>query len=162
MRYTADVKQREKARETMTLTTGDSHRQNSGHRPSKIEILIVDDKGQVRRDLRTALELMEGLEVVGEAADGLEAVHQAEKLGPDVVLMDLEMPRMDGFEATRQIKDRCLAKGVVALTVYGDDSARSRADKAGADAFVEKGTSLQTLSEVIQQVWSEVSSPGSH
>jgi DNA-binding NarL/FixJ family response regulator len=128
---------------------------------ARIRILIVDDKERVRQDLRMALELMEGLEVVGEAADGLEALHQAEELGPDVVLMDLEMPRMDGFEATRQIKDRCLARGVVALTVYGDDSARERADRAGADAFVEKGTSLQTLSEIIRQVWSEVTSPGS-
>jgi DNA-binding NarL/FixJ family response regulator len=102
-----------------------------------------------------ALELMEGLEVIGEAADGLEALQQAEKLSPDVVLMDLEMPRMDGFEATRQIKDRCLARGVVALTVYGALSARERADKAGADAFVEKGTSIQMLSEIIRQVWSQ-------
>ena len=128
---------------------------------SKIKILIVDDKEQVRRDLRTALGLVEGLEIVGEAADGLEAVHQAEKLNPDVVLMDLEMPRMDGFEAARLIKDRHLARGVVALTIYSDDSARARADRAGADAFVEKGTSIQTLNEIIRQVWSEVSSPGS-
>jgi DNA-binding NarL/FixJ family response regulator len=155
------VKQREKARETMTLTTGDSHRQNSGHRPSKIEILIVDDKGQVRRDLRTALELMEGLEVVGEAADGLEAVHQAEKLGPDVVLMDLEMPRMDGFEATQQIKERCPARGVVALTIYGDTTTRKRAASVGVDAFVEKGASIQRLSEIIRQVWSQCLGNGS-
>jgi DNA-binding NarL/FixJ family response regulator len=104
---------------------------------------------------------MEGLEVIGEAADGLEALHQAEKLNPDVVLMDLEMPRMDGFEATRQIKDRRLARGVVALTVYGDDSARSRADRAGVDAFVEKGTPIQTLSEIIRQVWSQCLGNGS-
>jgi DNA-binding NarL/FixJ family response regulator len=119
-----------------------------------IRILIVDDKRRVRQDLRTALGLMEGLEVIGEAADGLEALFQAEKLSPDVVLMDLEMPRMDGFEAARQIKDRCLARGVVALTVYGDHTARERADRAGVDAFVEKGTSIQTLSEIIRQVWS--------
>ena len=161
MRYTVGVEQREKASETMTLTTGDSSGQNSGHYPSKIKILIVDDKERVRQDLRTALGLMEGLEVIGEVANGLEAVREAEKLSPDVVLMDLQMPRMDGFEATRQIKDRCLARGVVALTVYGDDTARERADRAGADAFVEKGTSIQTLSEIIRQVWSEVSSPGS-
>jgi DNA-binding NarL/FixJ family response regulator len=128
---------------------------------ARIRILIADDKERVRQDLKTVLGLVEGLEVIGEAADGLEAVHQAEKLSPDVVLMDLEMPRMDGFEATRQIKDRCLARRVVALTVYGDDSVRSRADRAGADAFVEKGTPIQMLSEIIRQVWSEVSSPES-
>ena len=128
---------------------------------SKIKILIVDDSEQVRQDLRTALGLMEGLEIVGEAADGLEALHQAERLNPDVVLMDLEMPRMDGFEATRQIKDRCLARGVVALTIYAEDSARSLADRAGVDAFVEKGASIQTLSEIIRQVWSQCLGNGS-
>jgi CheY-like chemotaxis protein len=85
---------------------------------AKTRILIVDDKEQVRRDLRTALGLMEGLEIVGEAADGIEAVHQAETLKPDVVLMDLKMPRMDGFEAARQIKDRHLVRGIVALLSY--------------------------------------------
>lgn len=153
----------------MNPTTADSPSQSPpAHRPgqagqgaTKIKILVVDDSEQVRQDLKMALGLVEGLEVVGEAADGLEAVHQAEKLSPDVVLMDLEMPRMDGFEATRQIKDRCLARGVVALTVYSDDTARERADRVGADAFVEKGTPLQTLGAIIRQVWSEESSPGS-
>jgi DNA-binding NarL/FixJ family response regulator len=130
--------------------------ERAGQPTAKIKILIVDDREQVRQELRMALELMEGLDVIGEAADGLEALHQAEKLSPDVVLMDLEMPRMDGFEATRQIKDRRLARGVVALTIYGDDSSRERADRAGADAFVEKGASLQTLSEIIRQVWTGV------
>lgn len=127
---------------------------------AKIKILIVDDKERVRQDLRTALGLMEGLEVVGEAADGAEALQQAECLGPDVVLMDLKMPGMDGFEAARQIKDCHLARGVVVLTLYGDKTARQRATQAGVDAFVEKGTSIRTLSEIIQQVWSEVSRPG--
>lgn len=139
----------------MNLTTGDSPGQNSGHCPSKIKILIVDDKERVRQDLRTALGLMEGLEVIGEAADGLEAVRETEKLSPDVVLMDLKMPRMDGFEAARQIKDRHLARGVVALTIYSDDSARARAALVGVDAFVEKGTSIQTLNEIIRQVSSQ-------
>jgi DNA-binding NarL/FixJ family response regulator len=121
---------------------------------AKIRILIVDDKERVRRDLRTALGLMRGLEVIGEAADGLEALRQAEKLSPDVVLMDLKMPRMDGFEAARQIKDRHLARGVVALTIYADNTARERAARVGVDAFVEKGTPIQTLNEIIRQVWS--------
>jgi DNA-binding NarL/FixJ family response regulator len=129
---------------------------------ARIRILIVDDREQVRQDLKTVLGLVEGLEVIGEAADGLEALHQAEELGPDVVLMDLVMPRMDGFEATRQIKDRCLARGVVALTVYGDTTTRKRAASVGVDAFVEKGASIQTLSEIIRQVWYEVSPPRSH
>ena len=127
---------------------------------AEIKILIVDDKERVRHDLRTALGLMEGLEVVGEAADGAEAVQQAETLSPDVVLMDLRMPGMDGFEAARQIKDRHLAKGVVVLTLYGDKAARERAANVGVDAFVEKGTSIRTLSETIRQVWSEVSPLG--
>ena len=127
---------------------------------ARIRILIVDDKERVRQDLRTALGLMEGLEVIGEAADGLEALHQAEKLSPDVVLMDLKMPRMDGFEAAQQIKDRHLARGVVALTLYGDTTTRKRAASAGVDAFVEKGASIHTLNDIIRQVSSKVSSPG--
>ena len=127
----------------------------TGEHTIKIKILIVDDREQVRQDLKTALGLLAGLDVVGEAADGLEAVQQAEKLCPDVVLMDLHMPQMDGFEATRHIKRRHLAAGVVALTLYADDDARERAARAGVDAFVEKGTSIQTLSQAIRQVWSE-------
>ena len=65
----------------------------------------------------------------------------------------------DRFEAARQIKDCHLARGVVVLTLYGDKTARQRATQAGVDAFVEKGTSIRTLSEIIQQVWSEVSRP---
>ena len=119
---------------------------------AKIKLLIVDDQERVRQDLRTALQLMQGLEVVGVAADGFEAVRQAEKLGPDVVLMDLKMPGMDGFEATRQIKARRLARSVVALTIYGDDSAREQAIRVGMDAFVEKGTPIQALAETIRKV----------
>ncbi len=119
---------------------------------AKIKLLIVDDQERVRQDLRTALQLMPGLEVVGEAADGFEAVRQAEDLGPDVVLMDLKMPGMDGFEATRQIKARRLVRGVVALTIYGDDSAREQAVRVGVDAFVEKGTPIQALAETIRKI----------
>ncbi len=119
---------------------------------TKIRLLIVDDQEGVRQDLRTALELMRGLEVIGEAADGFEAVRQAEVLGPDVVLMDLKMPGMDGFEATRQIKARRLARSVVALTIYGDDSAREQAVRVGVDAFVEKGTPIQALAETIRKI----------
>jgi DNA-binding NarL/FixJ family response regulator len=146
----------------MNPTTMQRPSTSSGQDAAKIKILIVDDREQVRQDLKMVLGLVEGIEVIGEAADGLEALRQAEELGPDVVLMDLAMPRMDGFEATRQIKHRCLAKGVVALTIYSDSTTRKRAASVGVDAFVEKGASIQTLSEIIRQVWSEVASTGSN
>ena len=71
-----------------------------------IRVLVVDDHAVVREGLRTFLELQDGIEVVGEAADGEEAVEQAERLSPDVVLMDLVMPRLDGVGAMRALRDR--------------------------------------------------------
>jgi len=119
---------------------------------TKIRVIIVDDLARVRQGLRAVLELEEDLEVVGEATNGLEAVQLAEKLSPDIVLMDLKMPVMDGFEATRQIKDRHLAKGVVVLTIHGDSNARERATRAGVDAFVEKAAAVGTLTATIRHV----------
>ena len=121
-----------------------------------IRIMIVDDLAQVRRGLRTVLELMEDLLVVGEAANGFEAVQMVERLSPDIVLMDLEMPGMDGFEATRQIKGRRRATGVVALTIHGHNGARRQADLAGVDAFVEKGTGVEILTNTIRHVFGEL------
>ena len=86
-----------------------------------MRLLIADDIAQVRQDLLLALELAGGLQVIGEAADGQAAVTLAERLQPDVILMDLEMPVLDGYQATRQIKDRCPACRLVALTVHGDE-----------------------------------------
>jgi DNA-binding NarL/FixJ family response regulator len=118
---------------------------------TKIRLLIVDDQAHVRRELSKLLGLIEGLEVAGEAANGLEAVRQAEALSPDVVLMDLVMPRLDGIEAARQIKGRGLAQGVVVLTMHADAGARRAAAQAGADAFIEKGTDIPTLIKAIRR-----------
>ena len=123
----------------------------------KITVLIVDDLDHVRQGLRTILELTDDLEVVGEAGNGFEAIQLAEQLKPDMVLMDLEMPKLDGFEATQHIKDRQLANGVVILTIHGDDSSRERAAGMGVDAFIEKGVATETLVETIRQVWGETS-----
>jgi DNA-binding NarL/FixJ family response regulator len=117
----------------------------------RIRILVVDDLARVREGLRTVLELEEDLEVVGEAADGFEAVQLAERLSPDIVLMDLEMPGLDGFEATWQIKHRDLARGVVVLTIHSDIHSRQRAASMGADVFVEKGTPPEELIEAIRR-----------
>ena len=114
-------------------------------------VLIVDDSPQVRRELRTLLPLAGNIEIVGEAADGLEAVRLAEALRPHVILMDLEMPVMDGYQAARQIKARCPSCRVVALTVYGDPDSRTQAAQAGVDVFLVKGVSLEALVQAITE-----------
>ncbi|MBI3151395.1 MAG: response regulator transcription factor [Chloroflexi bacterium] len=112
-------------------------------------ILIVDDVEQVRRDLRTALSLTGELEIIGEAANGLEAVRLTESLQPDTVLMDLEMPVMDGYESMRQIKTRFPSCRVIALTVHDYESARAKAKRSGVDAFLVKGASVKTIVQTI-------------
>ena len=123
----------------------------------RIGILVVDDADEVRRDLRTILELTPDLAVAGEATNGLEAVTLAEQLRPDVVLMDLRMPGLDGFEATQMIKRRGLAGAVVILTIYGEEDQRARAAALGADAFVEKAAGVERLLAAIRQVHAQPS-----
>lgn len=118
---------------------------------ARLQVLIVDDSPQVRQELRTLLTLAGEIEIVGEATDGLEAVRLAEALRPDVVLMDLEMPVMDGYEAARQIKSRWPACRVVALTVHGYEAARQKASQSGVDVFLVKGVSVETLVQAISE-----------
>jgi len=119
----------------------------------RIRVLIVDNLAHVRQGINTLLQLADNLEIVGEAANGLEAVQMAEQFRPDIVIMDLKMPKMDGFEATRQIKSRHLAGGVIALTLYGSQHNRERAAQAGADAFIEKDATIDILEKKIREVY---------
>lgn len=112
-------------------------------------ILIVDDVDQVRFDLTVALSLSGELEIIGQAANGLEAVRLAERLNPDVILMDLEMPLMDGYEATCWIKTRFPSCKVIALTVHGYDEAREKACQCGVDDFLVKGMQVQEIVKTI-------------
>jgi len=114
-----------------------------------IRVLIVEDVPQVRQELRLLLKLTNGLEVVGEARNGQEAIQQAELLIPDVIIMDLEMPILDGLQATHQIKRRKLAKRVVILSIHSKPEDISRAKQAGADDFIQKGDSYSTLIDAI-------------
>ena len=119
---------------------------------SRLGILIVDDAEEVRRDLRTVLQFASDLVILGEAINGLEAVSMAEDLRPDIVLMDLRLPGLDGFEASEQIKRRGLAKGIIMLTIYGQPENRLRAASVGVDLFLEKGTGIEALVSAIQRV----------
>ncbi len=117
--------------------------------PQPLRLLIVDDVYEVRRDLHLLFTLSGKLEVAGEAANGREALEQVVALCPDVVLLDLEMPVLDGYEAARQIKARYPACRVVAFSVHSYETARQKAARAGVDEFIEKGASLD---EILQKI----------
>ncbi len=116
-----------------------------------IRIVIVDDQSYVRRGLRLCLALQENVEIVGEAADGSSALALAAALEPDIVLMDVTMPGMDGIE-TAQVLHRILPEtAVIILTMHGDAVTRERALAAGAAQFVEKNQGINALLAAIRQ-----------
>jgi DNA-binding NarL/FixJ family response regulator len=121
----------------------------TGEKMTAIRVLLVDDVEEVRRNLRTVLMLSGNIEIVGEAANGSEAIRLTESLQPDVVLMDLEMPIMDGYESTGQIKSRFPCCKVIALTVHDYESARTKAKQTGVDAFLVKGAPVKTIVQTI-------------
>jgi DNA-binding NarL/FixJ family response regulator len=108
-----------------------------------IRVLIADDSERARNGLRALLTTWPEVEVVGEAADGEAAVRGVAECRPNVVLMDLQMPVMDGLQATRLIKNTWPEVSVVVLTSYLDQQSAARG--AGADAFVIKGSTLERL-----------------
>ena len=116
-----------------------------------IRVLLVDDQAVVRRALRARFHLEPDLEVVGEASTGTEALALAQTLSPDVVLMDLEMPGMDGIETTAALRRMVPQSAVVILSIYDDAQTRGRAQVAGAVAFVEKRGATDSLLAVIRQ-----------
>ncbi len=121
---------------------------------NSIRVLIVDDVPQVRQGLAIVLALASKstrpeIEVVGEAQNGSEAIEQARTLRPDVILMDLEMPALNGYEATRQIKAEHLTQRVIILSVHAGPEVQERARAAGADGFIIKGTGCEVLVNAI-------------
>ncbi len=118
----------------------------------KIKVLIVDDHQVVRQGLRTFLELLEDISVIGEAEDGKQAVEMVGTLKPDVVLMDIVMPRMDGIAATQQVCALGLATKVIALTSFSEDDKVFPAIQAGAASYLLKDVSPDVLAEAIRAV----------
>lgn len=119
----------------------------------EIRVLIVDDQNLVRHGLRAVLGDVEGIRLVGEAVNGVDAVAVARRLRPDVVLMDVNMPRMNGIEATGHLcREPGLAAKVVILSMYDHDENVFQALRAGASGFILKDVPNETLVEAIRQV----------
>ena len=125
-----------------------------------IRVLLVDDQDLFREGVRVIVDAQEGMEVVGAAADGIAAVRLVDELAPDVVLMDIRMPEMDGVEATRQLflPDRASRRErpvrVIVLTTFNLDDRAATAIRYGASGFLLKGTTPAMLSDAIRTVHS--------
>jgi NarL family two-component system response regulator LiaR len=115
-----------------------------------IRVLVVDDHAVVREGLRAFLELQEGIEVVAEAADGREAVETAVRLSPDVVLMDLVMPRLDGVTAMRELRESVPEARVIVLTSFLDDDKLLPALRSGAAGYLLKNTKPEELVRAVR------------
>jgi DNA-binding NarL/FixJ family response regulator len=118
----------------------------------RIQLIIVDDHPLFRQGLRNVLDSHEDLHVVGEAGDGAEAVELAQALKPDVVLMDVSMPTVNGLQATRKLKALQPEIAVVVLTAYDDEEQVYHAIRAGASAYYAKDVSPERLVDVIRSV----------
>jgi DNA-binding NarL/FixJ family response regulator len=115
-----------------------------------IRILLVDDQGNVRRGLKMRLGLEPDITVVGEAEDGIQAISAAEALHPDVLVMDYEMPNMDGVETTRKLLASGSNSRVVMLTIHDNAAAKEAATSAGVRAFVGKQEPSEALLAAIR------------
>ena len=115
-----------------------------------IRILIVDDHPVVRHGLRTLLEVQEGWEVIGEAVDGLEALEKAERLSPDVILLDISMPKMNGVEACRLIRKAQPASEILIVTQHDSAQMMREAQEAGARGYVVKSNAGRDLLAAVE------------
>lgn len=118
--------------------------------PEKIRVLIVDDHAMVRSGLTAFLLAFEDFELAGEAATGTEAFQKCKQVQPDVVLMDLILPELDGASATRLIRKECPTAQVIALTSFRDEDLVQAALEAGAIAYLYKNVSAEELAEAIR------------
>ncbi|MCG0290770.1 response regulator transcription factor [Streptomyces sp. PSAA01] len=122
--------------------------------PGRIRVLLVDDHQVVRRGLRTFLQVQDDIEVVGEASDGEEGVARAEELRPDVVLMDVKMPGLDGIEALRTLRDLDNPARVLIVTSFTEKRTVVPALRAGAAGYVYKDVDPEALARAIRSVHS--------
>lgn len=117
-----------------------------------IRILLVDDHPIVRQGLKTLLEAHPGWEIIGEAADGLEAVDKADRLRPDVMVLDVTMPRMNGLEACRLIRQKAPGPEILFVTQHDSPQMMREALEAGARGYVVKSNAARDLLEAVEAV----------
>lgn len=118
-----------------------------------IRVIVVEDHTMVRKGLKIVLEEFEGIHVIGEAADGLRAIELIKQLKPDVVLMDLKMPGMDGIQVIKSIMSSQPDQHIIVLTGSTDDENFTQAIRAGAQGYVQKTTSAEELAQAIRNVY---------
>ncbi len=128
----------------------------------RLKIVLADDHENFRRLLCSFLKLQDGVEVIGEAVDGDDALKQTERKQPDLVLMDLEMPKRDGFEVTREIKRRWPKTRVVVLSAYSSEVYRRAAREYLADGFIDKNSMKEALLAVLMEEQARQRKSGVH
>ena len=124
-----------------------------GAKDRALKVLIVDDHALFRRGLQMVLRQEADIEVVGEAADGVEAVARAQELDPDVVLMDVRMPKRSGIEATREIRELVPRAKVLMLTISDDETDLYESIRAGAAGYLLKEISIDEVADAVRSVW---------
>jgi len=116
-----------------------------------VRVLLCDDNDNFRQLLSQYIDAMPGVEVVGEAIDGVDVIDKTELLNPDLVLMDLSMPNQSGLDATKTIKEKWPNKSVIILTLYEDSVYKELADEFNADGFIAKSSIKSQLPGVIEE-----------
>ena len=118
----------------------------------KIKLLIVDDIAHVRQGLNTRLNLSDEIEVIGEAGNGFEAIGMALVLNPDVILMDYEMPKLNGIEATEIVKNHSPDIQIVMISIHDSEEIKNKAIEAGVSVYENKATPVDELMDKIRTV----------
>jgi DNA-binding NarL/FixJ family response regulator len=125
---------------------------NKKETAAAIKVLLVDDQDLLRQGLKMWMALASDIQIIGEASDGQVALRLASELHPDVVVMDIEMPRLDGISATAALHAATPEVAVIMLSIYGDPAIRAKALAAGAAAFIEKTGGALPLLDAIRRV----------
>jgi DNA-binding NarL/FixJ family response regulator len=126
---------------------------DEAEKPDRLRVMVADDHALFRRGLQMVLEQEKDLELVGEASDGAEAVAKAQELMPDVILMDVRMPKRSGIEATGQIKDLLPHVKILMLTISDEEADLYEAIKAGASGYLLKEIPIEEVADAVRSVW---------